>query len=206
MNCNEVRAALPLLLYGDADAVQQAALREHLAHCAACRREQQALQRVQQLLDTAIAPQVEVDVPRLHQSMADRQARSIRRWRRIAVAVAAVAAMLLLVVGLRLEVRLNAGQLMVRWGEPPAPPPVTSPTIVTQTTLPPELEAELRVLSELVHALKQDADQRDQLFQERLDLLQGRLRALQTQADQRWDSTEQDVAALYLMARKGERP
>jgi hypothetical protein len=206
MKCTEVRAALPLLIYGEADAAQQAALRDHLARCADCRREQQAQERVQRLLDTAVAPRVEVDVPQLRQRVAEQQMQSIRRWRRVAVAVGAVAALLLLVVGLRLEVRLSAGQMILRWGEPPAPPSASSQPIMTQTTLPPQTEEELRVLSELIHALKQDADERDRLFQEQLELLQGRLRALQTQADQRWDSTEQDVAALYLMTRKGERP
>jgi hypothetical protein len=122
------------------------------------------------------------------------------------VALGAIAALLLLVVGLRLEVRVSAGQLLVRWGEPPAPPTAPSSVIVKQATLSPEAESELRLLSELIHALKQDGDARDLHYQQRLDLLQSRLHALQTQADQRWDSTEQDVAALYLIARKGDKP
>jgi anti-sigma factor RsiW len=206
MKCNEARAALPLLIYGDADAVQQAALRDHLARCADCRREQQALKRVQRLLHTAVAPPVALDISRLQQAEFTRQLRRVRRWRRSAVALGAVAALLLLGLGLRLEVRLSAGQLTLRWGEPPTPPAVSSQPLTTATTRTPETEAELRILSELLHALKQDAEERDRQSQERLDLLQERLHALQTQTDQRWDSTEQDVTALYLLARKGEKP
>lgn len=210
MKCTAVRAALPLLIYGEPSPHEEAALREHLAGCAACRREHEALQGVRRLLDAVPAPRVEVDLPRLHQSLADRQARRLRRWRRGALALGAVAAALLLTVGLRLEVRLEAGQMIVRWGEPPspvpAPPPLSAQSLVHPAALPPETEAEVRVLRELIHALKRDADDRDERFQERLDRLQTHVRLLQAQTDRRWSATEQDVTALYLLTRKGENP
>jgi predicted nucleic acid-binding Zn-ribbon protein len=77
---------------------------------------------------------------------------------------------------------------------------------VRNAVFPPETKTELRVLSELIHALKQDADDREQRFQERLDRLQSRVHALQTQTNQYWSATEKDVAALYLLTRKGEKP
>lgn len=98
--------------------------------------------------------------------------------------------------------------MVVRWGEPPPPAPTPLPPqpLVHKADLPAEADAELRVLRELIHALKQDGDDRDERFQERLDRLQTHVRLLQAQADRRWSATEQDVAALYLLTRKGENP
>ena len=210
MNCPEVRAALPLLIYGEANP-QNAALREHLTRCADCRREQQALESVRRMLDEAPVPRIEVDLRRLYQSLADRQARRLRRWRRVALVFGAVAAVLLLAIGLRVEVRLQSGQMLVRWGDPPPAPPVgpagkPDAAVAESPAGKPDLREDLRVLSDLIHALKQDADDRDQHFDERLDRLQKHVLALQSQADLRWDATEHDVAALYILTRKGEKP
>jgi len=208
MKCTDVRAVLPLLIYGDLGSEEDAALRSHLAGCADCRREQQALAGVRRALDAAFVPHVEVDLPQLHRSLTARQMRRARRWRRGTLVLGAIAAVLLLALGLRLEIRLGSGQLVVLWGDPPspAPTPAVPQPIVSNATLPPETEAELRVLSELIHALKRDSDERDERFAERLDRLQGHVRVLQSQADRRWSTTEQDVAALYLLTRKGEKP
>ncbi|MGH7174225.1 MAG: anti-sigma factor family protein [Gemmataceae bacterium] len=208
MNCTEVRAALPLLIY-DEPSPQDAALREHLAHCADCRREHEALQGVRRLLDEAPVPRIEVDLPRLYQSLTDRQARRLRRWRRVALAFGSVAAVLLLAIGLRVQVRLQSGQMLVSWGDPPPAPPVgqafqSDTAVVESQAEKPDQREDLRVLSDLIHALKQDADERDQRFGERLDRLQKHVVALQSQADLRWNATENDVAALYLLTRKGE--
>jgi hypothetical protein len=207
MNCNDARAALPLLIYGEVGPQEQATLRDHLASCPACRREHQALADVRRLLDAAPAPKVAVDLPRLYQSLAARQARPLRHWRRAALVLGALAAGLLLLLGLRLEVRLGQGQLVVRWGEPPSvSAPVPPEPVVKSVPARPEIEAEVYVLRELIHALTQDVEGRDERVGERLDRLQRHVQALQAQADQRWSTTEQDVAALYLLTRKGEKP
>lgn len=212
MNCTDARAALPLLIYGELGP-QEGALRQHLTGCPACRHEYESLQGIRRALDAVPTPRVEVDLPRLYQSVADRQAQRLRRWRRIAVALSAAAAVLLMLAVLRVQIRLDAGQLLVRWGEPPgkqeergggtAAAPVQ---VRADPTAAAETEAQLRLLSDLIHALKDDGDDRDQRFQQRLDRLQDHVRALQTQADQRWTTTEQDMAALYVLARKGENP
>jgi hypothetical protein len=206
MKCTDVRAALPLLIYGE-PVPEDAALREHLAQCAACRREHEALVGVRRLLDDVPVPRVAVDLSQLPQSLTEREMRRARRWRRVAWTFGTVAAVLLLAIGLRLEVRVEASQLIVRWGEPPPPMPAPPPQpFVNHTVLPSEsIEAELRVFSELIHALKRDADDRDQRFTEQIERLQKHVRALQTQADLRWNSTEENVAALYLLTRKGEK-
>jgi hypothetical protein len=98
----------------------------------------------------------------------------------------------------------------VRWGDPPSSASGGTGVSPVQTTdrhdaYPTETEAELRVLSDLIHALKRDADERDKRFAERLARLQEQIRAIRSQADRRWNATEQDVAALYLLTRKGEK-
>lgn len=208
MNCTDARAALPLLIYGE-PSVQDAAVRSHLANCPACRHELEALQGIRRLLDDAPAPHVAIDLPQLHRSLAERQLRRERRWRRVALALGAVAAVLLLALGLRLEIRWEVNQLTLRWGE--APPPVVQPNhpdaaVSENPAANSELRDELRILSELIHALKRDADERDQRFADRLDRLQKHVLVLQSQSDLRWDTTEKDVAALYLLTRKGEKP
>jgi hypothetical protein len=211
MKCIDVRAALPLLVYGEPSS-QDAALREHLTVCPACRREYGALAGVRRLLDDANVPRIAVDLPQIHHILAGRQLRRERHWRRAAVALGTVAAVLLLAVGLRWEVRLDANQLVVRWSDPPAGGPGVLPVQSNDRrdagpTVPSEsIEAELRVLSDLIHALKQDADERDQHSAERLDRLEKRVRALQSQSDLRWTATEENVAALYLLSRTGEKP
>jgi hypothetical protein len=211
MKCTDVRAALPLLIYGE-PTPQDAGLREHLAICPACRREHEALTGIRRSLDDVPIPGIAVDLSQLHRALADRQLRRTRRWRRIAVALGAVAAMLLFAIGHRMEIRLEASQLTVRWGEPPSggtdgTPVQTHDQRAAGPAVPSEsIEAELRVLSDLIHALKQDADDRDQRCAERLDRLEKHVRALQSQSDLRWSATEEDVAALYLLSRKGEKP
>jgi putative zinc finger protein len=218
MRCTDVRAALPLLIYGESSP-QDAALRKHLADCPACHCEFEALASVRRLLDTAVVPHVAVDLTQIHRTLAERQLRRARRWRHVAMALGSVAAVLLLALGLRLELRLEANQLVVRWNDPPLPvgqafqpdapvgqafqPDASVPE--TQAGKP-DLQAELRILSDLIHALKLDADERDQLCTERLQRLEKHVRALQSQSDQRWSATEENVAALYLLSRKGEKP
>ncbi len=117
MRCTDVRAALPLLIYGE-PSPQDALLRKHLADCPACRCEFEALGNVRRLLDNAVAPQVAVDLTKIHRTLAERQLRRAQRWRQVAVALGTLAAVLLLAFGLRLELRLDANQLVVRWSNP----------------------------------------------------------------------------------------
>lgn len=206
MKCTDVRAALPLLIYGE-PSPQDAALREHLAVCPACRIEHEALANVRRLLDDAASPRIDVNLLQLHGALAERQMQRARRWRRLAVALGGIAAVLLLAIGLRWEIRLEANQLVVRWGDPPVgQASLPDATPVNSQARMPDLRDDLRVLSDLIHALKQDADDRDQHCDERLYRLEKHVRVLQSQADLRWTATEKNVAALYLLSRKGEKP
>ena len=59
MNCQDLEENLPLLLYGELSASEQAACEEHLAGCANCRAAREKLEQFHQVL--AQRPQVEVE-------------------------------------------------------------------------------------------------------------------------------------------------
>src|SRR5262245_28463265 len=98
MTCTEVRPMLPAHVYGDLSDADAAAVARHLRDCPNCRAESAALDQVRLALDAPATPPLRVDVASLFHRDADRRA---RRWRRLVVAGAALAAGLLLVVGLR---------------------------------------------------------------------------------------------------------
>jgi hypothetical protein len=208
MNCTEVRSRLAGLEYGDLPTDEANAVRAHLVYCPDCQAEQARLTQVRSLLDEAPTSPVRVDLPRLYREAADQQMRRLRRLRRLAFAAVAAAAVIVIGVFLsRIEVRLDSGQLVVRWGtvparEEPAPPPsVPSPApptvAVSPVTSTADLEQQLYLLTELVQAISNDADLRDEKRQRELSVLRTRVQALQEQLTELRLTTEKDVSALY---------
>jgi hypothetical protein len=205
MNCADVRARLPALLYGDLPPAETEQVRHHLGRCDSCRNEQANLADVRRLLDAVPAPAVTVDLPGLYRAAAAQQAGRLRRWRRVACASLAAAAAL--VVGLllpRVELRLDANQVVVCWGAVPAPPlPLPPaprpepPVVVAQTPTTAEIEQELRLLNEVVQTLSNDADARDERRRHEIDKLRAQVTILQRQIAELRLTTETDVAALY---------
>jgi anti-sigma factor RsiW len=207
-DCRRTRDALPALLYGDMPPDETAAVRRHLSACPACRAEEAALQQVRRLLDAPKPPAAQVDLPRLYRDAAALQQRRLRRWRRLACAALAAAAVLLVVFGLKLEVRLEGHQLVLRWGAPPAAPAPVRPVAPAEAAAS---AADLRTVRELLHLLAADVEERDRRQQQALAWLQGRLENLHGQSLERWTTTERDVRALYtlitaqsIMHNKGE--
>jgi len=204
MTCADVRARLALLLYGDLPPAEADEVRQHLARCPGCCDERTAVAQLRHLLDAVPAPAVAVDLPRLYRDAAEGQARRLRRWRAAAVAALAVAAAVVVALLLsRLEVRVDAHQIMVRWGaippppdQPPplAPPPEERPAAVVATA---EVEQQLRLLRELVQAVSANADLRDERRRQEIAQLRGRLHGLEQQMTQLRLATEKDVSALY---------
>jgi predicted anti-sigma-YlaC factor YlaD len=208
MNCADVRASLPELLYGRLGPEPAARAEEHVAGCAACQAEWQALQHVCRLLDRPAAPTVQVDLPALYRRAAAEQAVRTRRWRRAALAACGLAAALAGVAfGPRLEVRLEAHQVLLHWGAPPPAAP-TNPAPDRAAHLVPVSEAELRLPRELIHALADDVDARDQRQQEALGRVQDRMQELHRQASLRLAELERHLAVLraaqLLQSLKGE--
>jgi hypothetical protein len=221
MNCTEVRHHLPGLLYGELKPEEAAAVEAHLHGCPACRDEYAALRQLPVVLDMVPAPAVRIDLPRLYQQAAQRQEHRLRRWRRAALAsVAAAAAVLLLVGLLRLEVRLEAHQVVVRWGArpevplpapAPAPaPPIDEPRASNPTAAVSEMQDRLRILMDLTQLLAADVETRDRRQQQAMVRLQARQLELEQQLVQWRLATEKDVAALYasqfIAPKKGTSP
>jgi hypothetical protein len=201
MNCTEVRAALPALLYGDLPAERASALRAHVAGCPGCRAEYGALERVKGVLDALPTPAVRVDLPQLYQDAARWQTLRLRRWRRAALVCLGAAAALLLVLGLKLEVRVEAQQFVVRWGAPPpAPGPAPEPPPAAPNPAAAPIGAEdVYLVKQLIHALADDSAARDRRHADAILWLQNRLDALQRQSQERWTATERYVSALYTL-------
>src|SRR5262249_19458008 len=121
--------------------------------------------------------------------------------RRVACAAGVcLAAMTALALGVRLEVRVESQQVVLRWGTPPAPPPVVVPSPVPAT--PGAGEERLRLLEEWVQLGAADARRRDERHQREMDLLRRQLQEVHEQA-------ERDLTALYqaqFPAQKGIHP
>lgn len=196
MNCTRARELLPLLLYDDLAPTEAEETRAHLRDCAACGQEFAALGGVRQALDALPAPSAKVDLGRVYVEAERRQRLQVRRWRRIAVALTAVAALLVLAFGLKLELRFEGHQVTLRWGKLPAqsePVPPTRPEAP-----PPAVSAEdIQLLKGLLHGLMADMQDRDRQQQQALVRLHSQLESLQRHSQQRWAATERDLAALY---------
>jgi hypothetical protein len=212
MNCTQAQDQLAGLLYGDLPCEEKAALEKHIEECSACRHEYAALREVRKLLNRVPAPEGRLDLPVLYRQAADRRARSVRFWRRSAVACCATAAALATIAVMsRMEIRLEPHQVVLRWGSPPTGAqavPVPQEIIAQpQQTASPETEAQLRLLGQLVHALTDTAEARDFRRQQELVQLRSEIGELQRRTAQWRRDTERDVDALYLISvNKGEKP
>lgn len=212
MTCFDVRAALPALVEQQLTPEEAGQVEKHLTDCAACRRERQALAHVCRLLDQLPVPTATVDLPALYRRAAEREERRALRWRRLAVAgVTAAAACLLLTLGLRLEVRVEAHQAVVRWGMPPdvAVPP--SPPSPSPAAVPSVNAEDVALLRSLVHALAEDVATRDRRQHEALARVEGDVLDARRQADRRFNTNERTVAAVVTLiqtavAQRGEKP
>lgn len=214
MNCPDVRAALPEFVYGSLPPASRTGVQAHLEACPECRREEAALRHVRGLLDAAPGPSARVDVAAVYREAAERQKLRLRRWRRVALVAGAAAAVLLtLTAVVRLEVRLQPDQLVVRWGAAPTPPPAlpAPPPVLPAPSAPPTpappaveprelaaLEERVRTLSDLVQALADDGRDRDYQRGQQLDRLRRQVAQWQGVSDQRYDDMEKDFSALYI--------
>jgi anti-sigma factor RsiW len=214
MNCAQARELLAGLLYGDLDTAQAAAVEAHRAGCPACGKEYASLQHLRRALNAVVAPPVvPVNLPRLYVDTARLQQRQVRRWRRAAVALLGAAAVMLAVVGLKLELRVEAHQLVVRWGElketatQPEPLPPQHADKVDAPPAPAVSADEWQRMRDLIHALAADIAQSNSTRRQEFDNLEVRLDSLQMRSQQR----DQVVAALFTAQfgphdKKGEKP
>jgi Putative zinc-finger len=211
--CAQTRESLADLLYGEVSPAETQAVQQHLAACPVCQAEYAGLRQVRAALDTAEPPasEVAVDLTRIYREAAHRQAKRLRRWRRLAVAGLAAAAVLLVAFGLKLEVRLEQHQVVLRWGTPPqVEPPRVAPKPPERDRPAAERHAEMQLVKDLIHLLADDVKTRDAQQKEAMFALRERVEALRVLVDERYAATERDVSALYTAQfgprEKGDRP
>src|SRR5262245_17406350 len=162
MKCHEIHELLPLHLYGDLELNERSAVEEHLSACPGCQAELAALGGVRRALDVAPAEFCHVDVASIYRAESDRLRRRSRRWRAAAV-LTSIAAVLFL--ALRVEVRADGRQIIVRWGNPEptatAPPVVEQIIVRSEQASTHELEERINRVSALIQALAANLDAKD---------------------------------------------
>jgi hypothetical protein len=202
MSCDRIRPLLPAVAYGNLEPDQAELAQAHLAACADCRRELASLERVRALLNTLPTPPAQLNLAQVYHAAAQRQ---VRRWQRWAfVAGAAAAAVLVGLLVMKLEVRAEQHQLVLRWGaEPVVPVPAPSsgadqPSVVPAASTA-DVKERLDLLNEFVLALARDVESRGTEHQEEVALLKAHLALLERRANLRLAATERDVDALYTV-------
>jgi hypothetical protein len=189
MSCADFHELFPGALYGDLAESQEESLRRHLDACPACREEWNRFRDVKSLLDQISVPAsvtTPVNLSRLYFEAGLRKEVQIRRWRRTTLALAGAAAILLVFFTLNWEIRLEKHQLVLRWGNPPEEPvrPVAlapDPAPVVKPAAPEVSQADLQLLKDLIHALAQDAEGRDEQQQAMLLAVQTQVESLRRQ-------------------------
>jgi anti-sigma factor RsiW len=213
MNCQQVRPQLAELLYGDVAPLEKTDVEKHLAYCAECSSEYRALANVRRLLDLPKAPASGAGLPGVYRLLAERQAERMRRWRRVALALAGVAALLaIFALGVRFEARMEQGQLVLRWGpvpkraleqqpDSPASGPSERPAEPVSVRA---LEDQLHTVSKILHALADDLRELERREQLNTADLHARLKEVQEHSLRRLAALERNVEALYVTSQKGE--
>ena len=197
MNCETARNLLPLFVYDDLEADEALAVARHLAGCPECQSQHAAFAQARTALDTMPTPKVALDSEKLWQSENARQTLRIRRWRRATMTLAAVAAVLLLVLALRIEVRAGNGQLTLAWR---APSQRMMDPIPTARNSESDVQERLQLVQEIARALATDVADRDGRQQAAITRLRAEIEGVQRLSAERWRETERDVAALYRTA------
>lgn len=206
MTCTTLKPQLALAAGGDLAGDELLTVERHCEQCPACAEELKALRTtLQALTDAGPAAIARVDLAAIYQDEARRQARSARRWRRAALGLSAAATLLLGLFGLsRLELRWDAQQLVVRWGDRPDAREKSSPAFVgiaaPNVKALDDAESRLARLEELVLALDEDAHGLDTQLsrQQRRDRQTAEvLVQLAKQLDDLRQETRRDRAGLY---------
>jgi hypothetical protein len=165
MNCTDIRERFPDLLYETLPFAELEQLNDHLAHCSTCKSEFASLRDLHRALDSVAAPDVSVNLPTLYRRVADLRQRSVKRWRRAALAVGCIAAAVIAVLAFRLEIRVGSDQVMIRWGNSIPVPDLAANgksesvrLAQSDSSNSPASELELQPMRGLIYALADDLD------------------------------------------------
>ena len=203
MTCDIVRNLLPLFIYDELAPTETAAVAAHLADCPHCQADHSGLIQTRAALDAGPVPVVAIDAARLIRSESDRQITRLRRWRGAALAAGALAAALLIVFALRIQVHAGDGQLVIAWGNHQS----VKPVILAPN---PEFDERLQLVQDLVRAVATDVNSRDAEQHAAFVRLHAEVNGIQQFTVQRWNEAERDLATLYRTAfhrpEPGEKP
>ena len=160
-----------------------------------------------------IAEPKPVDIAAIYRAALDRQATAARLWKRIACAVAALAAgVILFALVPKIEVRVTGEEFAVRWGPPskivveehltPVPQPDSRlPSLIDdqqkQIAAMRAINLKYAEMQELLLALAVDVADRDKAQLERIAEFTGELRAFQLATVKQFDQTEKTSTTLY---------
>jgi hypothetical protein len=199
MTCDETRPLLAEYVSGAMPKQDRERIADHLAGCPACRSECESLRGVYRLLDDCAAPTVQVDVAALYRETLRREKLRARRWRRLALATALAAGILLLVALIPL----------LRKGTEPDPRDVT-PVIVHHHP-PPVNNDRLQRLEELTQALALDIQSLQVKQQGEQTQLANQLARMREELQRMQAVTDADMTTLTrhidtILKGKGETP
>ena len=189
MDCNVKKEDLLTFFYGECEKGEQERMKEHVATCAVCHRELDALASTQALLRAW--PD---ESPRLDLTFVEAEAPR-RRFRLMAgLAAAAVAAVVLFLAWPEFELSYRAGELDLKWGEALADEPLTRAEVLATQ------EGTLALMNQLLRA----SEVRQQRVLDHLltELQAQRYRDLQLINRQ----FEQFDRELYVRLRRNEAP
>ncbi len=205
MKCDEIRELLPLHAYGELSDAQLRIVDAHLADCSVCRTEATAFRKIRETLNAAAPEPVRTDLEKVYRAEASKRRNKERRWQ---FAATLLAAAILVVLAIRLDVRINQRQMIIRWGvvEPEAVVQQFEPKVpASDRVLQPEFEQRIRTMSELIQALAANVEASDRERQDQILKLKLELAAMNRQSQERMTETERDLSALYA-AHFGSRP
>lgn len=192
MNCEHAKPLLPLWMDDSLADAEQAAVGDHVRACPTCQQEASTLRHALAQLQAMPLPVVHVEPWGVLDRAAQQHSRLARRWKRLTIAVSAVAVCLLCVLLVQPDVQVGDGAVVVRWRpapEQPVPLPLATPD--------PEQTRKLELLTELVRSYAEASELRGQDRDKELETLRLRLEITQLQAERRWEDTQRDMGALY---------
>lgn len=196
MNCADVRLRMIEAVYDELPTELQTAFDKHLGGCAECRLAYEQLAETDSLLDAASDESARVDLDRMYRAMAERGTRSAQRWRRLAMAAAAL---LLVAIGLavwRGRVQVGPDRLVISWRETAAPAPAQPPSDPGPTLA--DHARHLATLDDTIAMLVAELDANERQRLETLSRLHNQLQAFELQNNTRINLVQRDIHDLYL--------
>jgi predicted anti-sigma-YlaC factor YlaD len=193
MNCVTIRGLLPLFAYDDVGLLEARTIQSHLSECAECRAELAEFNLARQAIDGMPAPRVSIDSETIC-GKSSLPTLPKKTWRSVAT-IAGIAAALIGFALLKLEVRIDGSQLVVRWG---APTDVTMQVTQSAPASLAALEERVQLLQNLTRALANDVAQRDQILKNEWVAERNRLEAATHLAVLRSQEAGRDIDALYV--------